>query len=136
MAGLHELLATAGVDLTEVGSLLHGTTLVTNAIIERRGRPTGLLTTKGFRDVLEMGHEQRYDIYDLFLQYPEPIVPRRWRLEVDERLGADRYGHAHRHADDHSEPEGLNSLDHGAELITCTQLSANEPSGAIGEKDQ
>jgi 5-oxoprolinase (ATP-hydrolysing) len=89
LAGLHELLASSGVDLTEVGSLLHGTTLVTNAIIERRGRPTGLLTTKGFRDVLEMGHEQRYDIYDLFLQYPEPIVPRRWRLEVDERLDRD-----------------------------------------------
>ncbi|MEX2535573.1 MAG: hydantoinase/oxoprolinase family protein [Trueperaceae bacterium] len=89
LQGLQELLAMAGVALGEVDALLHGTTLVTNAIIERRGRPTGLLTTSGFRDVLEMGHEQRYDIYDLFLRYPAPIVPRRHRLELSERLDRD-----------------------------------------------
>ena len=51
-------------------------------IIERTGAPTALLTTRGFRDILAMGKEQRYDIYDLFLRFPEPDVPRRWRLEV------------------------------------------------------
>ncbi|MEX2542071.1 MAG: hydantoinase/oxoprolinase family protein [Trueperaceae bacterium] len=89
LQGLQELLAMAGVELTQVDAVIHGTTLVTNAVIERRGRPTGLLTTRGFRDVLEMGHEQRYDIYDLFLNYPEPVVPRRHRLELDERLSRD-----------------------------------------------
>src|SRR5262249_31587326 len=54
------------------------------------GAPTALLTTRGFRDILEMGREQRYDIYDLFLRYPEPLVERRWRLEVEERM--DRNG--------------------------------------------
>jgi 5-oxoprolinase (ATP-hydrolysing) len=89
LAGLGELVDRAGLVLADVDVVIHGTTLVTNAIIERRGRPTGLLTTRGFRDVLEMGHEQRYDIYDLFLRYPDPIVPRRHRLEVDERLSRD-----------------------------------------------
>ena len=75
-----------GLDLGDCSMLVHGTTLVTNAVIECRGAPTALLTTMGFRDILEMGREQRYDIYDLFLQYPEPLVDRRWRLEVDERV--------------------------------------------------
>jgi 5-oxoprolinase (ATP-hydrolysing) len=55
---------------------VHGTTLVTNAVIERKGAKLGLITTQGFRDILEMGTEQRYDIYDLFLAFPEPLVPR------------------------------------------------------------
>ena len=89
LTGLEELLERAAIGLADVDAVLHGTTLVTNAIIERSGRSTGLLTTRGFRDVLEMGHEQRYDIYDLFLRYPDPIVPRRHRLEVDERVSRD-----------------------------------------------
>jgi 5-oxoprolinase (ATP-hydrolysing) len=89
LAGMRELLGREGIAMRDVDAILHGTTLVTNAIIERRGRPTALLTTRGFRDILEMGHEQRYDIYDLFLKYPEPIVPRRYRLEVDERVTRD-----------------------------------------------
>jgi 5-oxoprolinase (ATP-hydrolysing)/N-methylhydantoinase A len=89
LQGLRELCAKAGISLREVGSLIHATTLVTNAIIERRGAKTGLLTTDGFRDTLEMGKEQRYDIYDLFLRYPEPIAPRRWRKEVVERVTRD-----------------------------------------------
>ncbi|MFO7543919.1 MAG: hydantoinase/oxoprolinase N-terminal domain-containing protein, partial [Trueperaceae bacterium] len=63
LKGLRELLTEADIGFDQLADLLHGTTIVTNAIIERRGRPTGLLTTCGFRDVLEMGHEQRYDIY-------------------------------------------------------------------------
>src|SRR5215471_17262491 len=89
LEGLDQLMANAGVSLAEVGDIVHGTTLVTNALIERRGAKLGLITTRGFRDVLEMGTEQRYDIYDLFLQYPEPLVPRRRRIEVSERMDRD-----------------------------------------------
>ncbi|MFT5131938.1 MAG: N-methylhydantoinase A [Gammaproteobacteria bacterium] len=63
-----------------------GTTLFTNALIERKGALTALITTKGFRDVLEFGREARYDIYDLFLRMPEPFVPRNLRKEVTERI--------------------------------------------------
>ena len=89
LLGLRELTARSGRDLGGCGILVHGTTLVSNSLIERRGALTALLTTRGFRDILEMGREQRYDIYDLFLRYPEPLVERRWRLEVDERMDRD-----------------------------------------------
>ncbi|MGG5817419.1 hydantoinase B/oxoprolinase family protein [Falsiroseomonas sp. HW251] len=89
LAGLEELVSMAGIQLADVGELLHGTTLVTNAVIERRGAPLGLITTAGFRDVLEMGIEQRYDIYDLFLTFPDPMVPRARRIGVPERLDRD-----------------------------------------------
>ncbi len=69
--------------------VVHGTTLVTNALIERRGVPVGLLTTAGYRDVLEIGTELRYDTFDLQLERPAPLVERRLRLPVRERLGAD-----------------------------------------------
>jgi len=69
--------------------VIHGTTLVINAIIERKGAKTGLITTRGFRDVLELGREIRYAPYDVFAEFPEPLVPRHRRLEVDERLRAD-----------------------------------------------
>jgi N-methylhydantoinase A len=70
----------------QVDEIIHGTTLVINAIIERKGAPTGLITTKGFRDVLELGREVRYDAYDIFAEYPEPLVPRFLRQEVNERV--------------------------------------------------
>lgn len=89
LRGLAELCAGAGIGLAQVGAVIHATTLVTNAIIEHTGARTALLTTEGFRDTLEMGKEQRYDIYDLFLKYPEPLVPRRWRIEVRERITRD-----------------------------------------------
>ena len=89
LVGLMELTADAGLDLADIDDLVHGTTLVTNAIIERRGAKVGLLTTKGFRDILEMGIEQRYDIYDLFLEFPEPLVPRALRHGIDERVTRD-----------------------------------------------
>jgi len=69
--------------------VIHGTTLVINAIIERKGARTGLITTKGFRDVLEIGSEKRYDNYDIFAVYPEPLVTRSLRLEVTERIYSD-----------------------------------------------
>jgi 5-oxoprolinase (ATP-hydrolysing) len=89
LAGLLELTQSAGIRLRDVDQIVHGTTLVTNAVIERKGSKLGLITTHGFRDVLEMGREQRYDIYDLFLTFPEPMVPRDLRLEVSERLDRD-----------------------------------------------
>ncbi len=89
LCGAAEIVEAAGIGLDQVQKILHGTTLVTNAIIERRGAGLGLITTAGFRDLLEMGTEQRYDIYDLFLDFPEPLVPRRHRLEVTERMSRD-----------------------------------------------
>src|SRR5215471_13585144 len=88
LEGLEELVAMANIRVADVAEIVHGTTLVTNAIIERRGARLGLITTQGFRDVLEMGTEQRYDIYDLFLKFPEPLVPRRRRIEILERMDA------------------------------------------------
>ena len=72
-----------------IDEIIHGTTLVINAIIERKGAKTGLITTKGFRDVLELGRELRYDAYDIFSEYPPPLVPRALRMEVDERIASD-----------------------------------------------
>jgi N-methylhydantoinase A len=72
-----------------IDEIIHGTTLVINAIIERKGAVTGLVTTRGFRDVLELGRELRYDAYDIFAEYPQPLVPRRLRLEVGERVTSD-----------------------------------------------
>ncbi|MFQ5922971.1 MAG: hydantoinase/oxoprolinase family protein [Anaerolineales bacterium] len=73
----------------ERGTLVHGTTLVTNALIERKGAPTALLTTDGFRDALEIGREHRYELYDLNLELPRPLVPRYLRFDVPERTTAD-----------------------------------------------
>lgn len=70
--------------LSGLAEFLHGITLVTNAIIERKGAPLGLITTRGFRDLLEMGTEQRYDIYDLFLRFEGNVLymPESWRYAV------------------------------------------------------
>jgi len=73
----------------ERGTLIHGTTLVTNALIERKGAPTALLTTEGFRDAVEIGREHRYELYDLNLDLPKPLVPRHLRFDVPERVAAD-----------------------------------------------
>jgi N-methylhydantoinase A len=89
LAGVAELLARHGVAPAAVRHVIHGTTLVANALIERRGVPTGFLTTEGFRDIPEIGTELRHDTYDLFMRRPEPLVPRRLRLGVPERLRAD-----------------------------------------------
>jgi len=87
--GVQKVLDQAGVKPQAVTAVVHGTTLVTNAVIERTGARTGLLTTAGFEDVLEIGRELRYDIYDLFLERPDPLVPRKLRVGVEERIGAD-----------------------------------------------
>src|SRR5262245_21948204 len=87
--GVVAVLNDAGSLATDVRSLIHGTTLATNALIERKGARTGLLTTAGFRDAVEIGREGRYDMYDLFIDQPSPLVPRHLRLEVTERMMAD-----------------------------------------------
>jgi len=84
--GIRRALANEGVAPAELGSVVHGTTLVANALIERRGVPTGLITTRGFRDILELGREWRYNLYDLNIAMPSPLVPRARRVEVTERL--------------------------------------------------
>lgn len=84
--GIRALLAVENLRFADVGDIVHGTTLVTNALIEGKGAPTGLLTTRGFRDVMESGREQRYDIYDLFLQFPAALIPRAMRREISERV--------------------------------------------------
>jgi N-methylhydantoinase A len=88
LEGIARLLDEAGADIGDVRQVVHGTTLVTNTVIERKGARIGLLTTRGFRDSLELGREMRYDLYDLFLEKPEPLVPRQRRIAVTERLDA------------------------------------------------
>jgi len=84
--GVQSLLEEAGVDPARVHAVAHGTTLATNALIERKGARTALLTTQGFRDALEIRREGRYDMYDLLIDPPAPLVPRHLRFEVPERL--------------------------------------------------
>jgi N-methylhydantoinase A len=90
---LREALEHSQVEAADVHGVIHGTTLVTNAIIERKGARTALLTTRGFRDAYEIAREHRYELYDLFLELPTPLVPRHLRLEVDERTYADGTTH-------------------------------------------
>ncbi len=89
MRGIADLSGAIPGLLGRTSEAIHATTLVTNTILERKGAKTGLLTTEGFRDILELAREVRYDIYDMFIRLPEPLVPRRLRLGVPERVLAD-----------------------------------------------
>ncbi len=89
LEGTRRVLEKAGVRPDEVGRVVHATTLFTNALIERKGARTGLLTTAGFADVLEIARERKYELYDLFIEMPRPLVPRPWRREARERLAPD-----------------------------------------------
>jgi len=89
MNGLDSLGTTHGVPVQDCVTFVHGTTLVINALIERKGEKTGLITTAGFRDVLELRNGLRYDVYDLQLEFPQPLVPRYLRYEISERTLAD-----------------------------------------------
>ncbi len=86
--GLHRVCALAGIAPSSLTQIIHGTTLATNALIERRGAKTALITTQGFRDVIEMRSESRFEQYDLNLTLPEPLLPRNRRYTVAERIGA------------------------------------------------
>ncbi|MBN8818521.1 MAG: hydantoinase/oxoprolinase family protein [Sphingomonas sp.] len=88
LEGVTLLLGEAGLSPQDVDLVVHGTTLATNALIERRGVPTALLTTEGFRDVLALGTESRFDQYDIAMEKPAPLVARRLRLGVPERMAA------------------------------------------------
>ena len=87
--GVERIAREANVALSAIDGVVHGTTLVANTIIERTGARVGLITTRGFRDVLEVGSEMRYDLYDLFLEKAEPLAPRDRRLTVDERIDSE-----------------------------------------------
>ena len=89
LLGIETLIGDNGVSIGDVEDVVHGTTLVTNAVIERRGAVTGMLVTAGFGDIMDMGFERRYDLFDLRIEYPSPLVPRRLRIEVDERVRFD-----------------------------------------------
>ncbi len=86
--GMHQVCAKAGIDPGQIGQIIHGTTLATNALIERRGAKTALITTEGFRDVIEMRTESRFEQYDLNLSLPEPLLPRQMRYTVPGRIDA------------------------------------------------
>ena len=122
-AGVDELVARRGADAGSIDVMVHGTTLVINAVIERKGARTGLVTTKGFRDVLEIGREKRFDAYDLQIEFPVPLVPRYLRREVAERVHAS--GAVLAPLDEASVREALRVLlDEGCESIAVCLLHA------------
>ena len=86
LEGLQQVIAEAGFKPSDVDVFIHGTTLATNALIERKGAKTAFITTEGFRDVIEQGYEKRFDHYDLMIDRATPLVPRYLRLAIKERL--------------------------------------------------
>lgn len=88
LTAIQQAMTQAGLAPAELSAIIHGTTLATNALIERKGARTALITTQGFRDVLHLGTESRFEQYDLYLEKPEPLVPRRLRFAVPERVNA------------------------------------------------
>ena len=89
MQGIDEVLTQSNTDATDIDLVLHGTTLATNALIERRGAKTALMTTQGHRDIIEMAFENRFEQYDVNIDRPSPLVPRHLRIGIPERLAAD-----------------------------------------------
>ena len=89
LTGVHQLLKSAGIGAESIDMVLHATTVATNAVLERKGAETGLITTEGFRDVLIIGRQKRYETYDLYIDKPKPLVRRRHIAEVAERVAAD-----------------------------------------------
>ena len=121
--GVGKLLEICDIAGDHISHLGHGTTVATNMIIERRGTPTGLLTTKGFRDVLEIGRQIRPHLYDYNVRKPEPLVPREQRLEVDERVDAE--GNVLRPLDEAQLTQGVGQLkDAGLTSIAVCFLHA------------
>jgi N-methylhydantoinase A len=89
LAGVDQVLQQAGLTAADLEILIHGTTLATNAIIERKGAVTALITTEGFRDILDIAYETRYDQYDIFIDKTEPLIPRYLRLSAPERVSVE-----------------------------------------------
>ncbi len=121
--GVARVMAAAGLSPGEVDQMIHGTTLATNALIERRGARTVQIVTAGFRDVLEMAHENRFDQYDLSMDRAPPLVERAWRWEVSERIAAD--GRTLRPLDV-AEADALAArlVDEGVEAVAVTFMHA------------
>ncbi len=90
IAAIHAVLRDAGLTPADLSIIIHGTTLATNALIERKGAKTALVTTEGFRDTIEIRHENRFEQYDVNIDLPPPLVPRRYRFVVPERVNAQR----------------------------------------------
>ncbi len=88
ITGIRDVLAKASMRPAEVSFIIYGTTLATNLLIERKGAPTALVTSEGFRDTLEMRNENRFDQYDVNIRLPQPLVPRKLRFPVRERMNA------------------------------------------------
>src|SRR5260370_19354448 len=89
LEGVRTILTEAKCRAADVSLVVHGTTLATNALIERKGAHTALVTTEGFRDSLEIAWEHRFEQYDIYMERPEPLVPRDLRFGVPERVAAD-----------------------------------------------
>ena len=86
--GIQQVCTKANIQHSDINQIIHGTTLATNALIERRGAKTALITTEGFRDVIEMRTESRFEQYDLNLTLPDPLLPRQMRYTVPGRMDA------------------------------------------------
>src|SRR2546425_2225574 len=115
LEGVRLILGETAVTPEHVAHVVHGTTLITNAVIEMKGARTALLTTAGFEDVLEIGREQRYDLYDLEMRMPDPIVRRRLRLGVVERTDA---------RGEIREPVDAASIERAIEALTSASVEA------------
>jgi N-methylhydantoinase A/oxoprolinase/acetone carboxylase beta subunit len=133
--GIKELERVTPGFVKKLDEVIHGTTLVINSIIERKGARTGLITTKGFRDVLELGREIRYAPYDVFAEFPRPLISRRFRLEVDERIRSD--GTILKPLDPKEVRQTVNKLIHmGVESIAvCLLNSFENPAHELVIKD-
>ncbi|PJX26289.1 hypothetical protein CAP48_09850 [Advenella sp. S44] len=122
--GIETLLRREDVKGKQIARVIHATTLFTNALIERRGVPTGLITTCGFRDTLEMRREFKYDLYDIFIEMPRPLISRELRLEARERVRVD--GSVDTPLDDESVVQAAQELiDKGVESIAIVFLHAH-----------
>lgn len=123
MRGVKEALGKAGLEPADIGLVIHGTTLATNALIERRGAKTALLTTEGHRDALEMAYENRFEQYDINIDRPKPLVPRWLRLPIRERINRD--GKVLIPLDEHSVRAHLPALEsEGVESVAVGYLHA------------
>lgn len=123
MQGITQVLQQAGTKPADIGLIIHGTTLATNALIERSGAVTALLTTQGHRDALAMAHEDRFEQYDVMIDRPQPLVPRHLRIPVRERM--DRDGRVLIALDESSVADSLPILDqHGVKSVAIGYLHA------------
>jgi N-methylhydantoinase A len=109
---IHAALSHAELKPADIGLIIHGTTLATNALIERKGARTALLTTEGFRDTIELATESRFDQYDVNLVKQAPLIPRHWRIPIGERIAAD--GEVLRPLDEQSVVEAIARLKAGS----------------------